>query len=97
MDLPERMIHQSTRWILGRATYAVSEHCEWLIDNWDRIPESERSIIRRDIESEFELAERTSGTFCRLGMDMDRACWARVRNLWKNPAPDPDSTQKESG
>jgi hypothetical protein len=106
MNLPERMIHQSTRWILGRATYAVSEHCDWLIENWDRIPESERRIIERDVESEFERAERVKSIDPALGgplgMDMDRACWSQVRSLWKNqdqaPAPEPDIlNQTESG
>ena len=75
MRLPDRFIHQANRYVLGRMTYAVSEHCQWLIANWTDIPESEKSIIQLDIEEAFR---RGTG----LGMEWDRKCWEEVRKLW---------------
>ena len=75
MELPDRFIHQTTRYVLGRMTYAVEEHCKWLIVNWKNIPEPEKIIIQSDIEEAFR---RGTG----LGMDIDRQCWEEVRKLW---------------
>jgi len=91
MELPDRFIHQTTRYILGRATYAVSDHCDWLIANWDTIPENERKLIQKDVEEAFAFEERIKHTpeavtqrLGALGMDMDKQYWERVRTLWKD-------------
>jgi len=82
MDLPERMIHQSTRYVLGRKTYAVGEHCKWLIDNWELIPPGEREVIQRDVERNCERHERNPIAGW-LGHNQDVEQWDRVRALWK--------------
>ena len=86
MDLPDRMIHQSTRYVLGRMSYAVSEHCEWLICNWDSIPDSARATIQRDVEAEFERSERT-GDYSNFGHTCDIEDWQDVRALWRQVKP----------
>ena len=86
MNLPDRMIHQSVRYVLGRRSYAVGECCDWLVLNWDKMPEDERSIVRCDVEEAFARQARWRGgtqTQCApLGMDMDVRKWKRVRALW---------------
>jgi hypothetical protein len=58
MDLPERFIHQANRYVMGCQTGAVGEHCDWLVANWDRIPESEPRTIQRDLEEAFGSDDR---------------------------------------
>ena len=85
MDLPDRFIHQTTRYILGRRTYAVAEHTEWLIENWHRIPDHEKAIIQKDLEREFFQDDilREHNLFSGpLGMTCDRREWEKVRALW---------------
>lgn len=85
MELPDDFIHQATRYMLGRMSYAVGTHCDWLITNWQRIPLTERVIIRNDIEEAFardDISRKGGGNYHPLGMDMDRAQWERVRNIW---------------
>jgi len=89
MNLPEQFIHQATRYVLGRQTYAVLAHCRWLIANWQSIPESERATIQRDVEAEFDRddferaahPDNYSWTHC---ADMDRWEWEQVRKLWRD-------------
>lgn len=85
--LPDRLIHQATRYLLGRATYAVGEHCEWLIDNWASLPDGERSLIRRDVEAAFihdaNRLKSTEDEIGPLGMGVDKKDWEDVRTLWQ--------------
>lgn len=89
MELPDRFIHQATRYVMGRKTGAVHFHCRWLLANWGRIPEAERNIIRRDLEEAFGRDDRarqmgTSDWFW-LGDDCDRQDWEQVRALYSTP------------
>jgi hypothetical protein len=89
MDLPDRFIHQATRYVMGRRSHAVGEHCDWLLANWARLPESERSVIQRDLEEAFGRDDRarqtgSKGLLC-LGDDCDRRDWERVRALYATP------------
>jgi len=90
MDLPERFTHQATRYMMGRQTGAVGEHCDWLVANWARIPEPERRTIQRDLEEAFgrdDRARQMGAKDCRwLGDDCDRQHWERVRALYAAPA-----------
>jgi hypothetical protein len=90
MDLPERLVHQATRYVMGRRTGAVGEHCDWLVANWTRIPESERRTIISDLEAAFERDDRAramgSKDLLWLGDDCDRQDWERVRDLYAAPA-----------
>jgi len=89
MDLPERFIHQATRYVMGRRTGAVHEHCIWLVENWGRIPINQRNIIQRDLEEAFGRDDRARqmGTpdWFWLGDDCDRRSWEGVRALYAKP------------
>lgn len=88
MELPEWMIHQSFRYILGRMTYAVSTWVDWAVENWDQIPDHEKGIIIRELDEEFikddavRKREKTGIFYRPLGMDTDREQWERVRKLY---------------
>ena len=79
------------RYCLGRMTYAVGSCAEWLIHIWPDLHENARSIIRRDLEEAFAEDDRDRAKlngesgYKRLGMDMDRREWERVRQLWSSP------------
>lgn len=78
----------ATRYYLGRMTYAVSNYCELLRQNWDRLPDKTRSLIQRDVEEKFESDDKDRAKGARykaLGHDCDRAQWERVRQLWAKP------------
>jgi hypothetical protein len=87
MELPDSMIHQSFRYVLGRMTYAVGVWCDWAVANWDKIPNSEKAIIERELEEAFDLDDttrRTGGSdFLPLGHDCDRQQWERVRAMYR--------------
>lgn len=69
---------------MGRMSYAVSEHCDWLVANWNNLPEGEKEIVRQDLEKEFERDDKfRNDNYGPLGMDTDRKEWERVRQLWK--------------
>ena len=90
MNLPERFIHQATRYVMGRQTGAVGEHCDWLVTNWHRVPESQRRTIQRDLDEAFACDDRAREIGLkdcfRLGDDCDRRDWERVRALYATPA-----------
>ncbi len=76
------------RYCLGRMTYAVSDCTEWLVSQWQSLDEHAKAIIRRDLEEAIKAddEDRKEGqTAKRLGMDMDRREWERVRKLWSAP------------
>jgi hypothetical protein len=83
MNLPDFMIHQSFRYVLGRRTYAVQEWCDWCVENWNKIPESEQNIIIRELEESFKLDSASKSEFFKpLGDECDKVCWERVRKLY---------------
>lgn len=81
----------ATRYCLGRMTYVVGSCIEWLIQVWPELHEEARAIIKRDIEEAFAEDDRDREKlggelgYKRLGMDMDRREWERVRKLWSAP------------
>jgi hypothetical protein len=87
------MIIGAVRYAMGRMTYVVRETCEWLTDNWARLPESVTSVIERDLEDEFRRDDRarkylsgdpTLGQHVYpLGWDCDRLEWERVRSVYR--------------
>ena len=81
----------ATRYYLGRHSYSVSSFCNLLIFNWNKLFESVRSLIEKEVEEEFRkddrIRDRNGGfldhkTVGALGMDCDRKCWEGVRKLW---------------
>lgn len=75
------------RYCLGRRTYIVSDCVEWLRENWPKFPENVRTVIKRDLESEFvkdDQARDQGEDYKPLGWDCDRAEWQKVRALWSS-------------
>lgn len=74
------------RYYLGRMTYAVSDFCDLLIDEWPNLPERLKKLIKKEIDEAFEMDDQLrnmdNGTRRRLGMECDREEWERVRRLW---------------
>lgn len=82
------MATAAVRYCLGRSTYIVEYCCDWLREAWPTLSESTRTAIACDIEGAFAKDDtcRAEGrALLPLGMDMDRAAWERVRELWRAP------------
>ena len=80
LRLPSRLIHQATRYLLDRDTYAVTEHVEWLISNWYSIPAGQRALIETDVEEAFH---RLKSDPIALGhVEIHKPTWLRLRSLW---------------
>jgi hypothetical protein len=76
----------ATRYYVGRMTYAVSDFCKLLVDQWPNLSEETRYLIQRDLEREFEKddeARKDGRKFLPLGQDCDRTWWELVRRLWQ--------------
>ena len=84
MTVPWWMVVSAVRYSCGRQSYIVSDTADWLITNWERLPEEARHTIQRDLEGEFRRDDvlRPEGRYAPLGADMDRRQWERVRALW---------------
>lgn len=87
ITVPEVVVVQANRYMLGRMPYAVGEHCQWLISAWSRLSEWAKDIIQRDVDTHFEWDDRARLTtdpdsYKPLGMDMNRQKWEKVRALW---------------
>ena len=75
----------AVRYCLGRSSYIVGDCSDWLKDQWDNITPQMQNVIKRDIEEAIKAddEDRESGSvYKRLGMDMDRREWEKVRKLW---------------
>jgi hypothetical protein len=72
----------SFRYYCGRMSYAVSNFCDLLLQEWPNIPKATQDLIRRDLDEEIARDNRSRekglGIYP-LGQDMDRAEWLRVR------------------
>lgn len=82
------MIIAAFRYCLGRRTYMVSHCRDWIVENWKKIPEHAKGIIKQDLEEAFaadEAARRDGDTFKPLGDDCDRGAWAHVRRMYRRP------------
>ena len=84
------MVIAAVRYCLGRSTYIVGDCVNWLIPLWPSLPENVHSVLRRDIEQQFErddVARADGWDHKPLGHDMDRREWQRVRALWSEATP----------
>lgn len=73
------------RYACGSRTYIVGVCADWIIDQWAAFPDNVRTLIKRDLEREFERddeARARGDDYKPLGMDFDRKEWERVRALW---------------
>ena len=71
----EPLMVNATRYCIGRQSYAVSEHAQFLEKHWHRLSEKTRWVISREVEE--ALAKD------RAGMEQDREEWRRVARLWR--------------
>lgn len=72
------------RYYLGRQTYAVSDFCELLIQEWSALPRYTQDLIRKELAKEIERdseAREQNLSFYPLGQDCDRAEWLRVQHI----------------
>lgn len=81
----------SFRYYLGRQTYAVSDFCDLLIQEWENLPANCKSIIQRDLNEAFDRDDRSRDLFAgngskmwALGDDCDRAQWEKIKELYTN-------------
>ena len=58
------------RYCLGRATYVVSEMCNHLRNNWNKISEASQKLIKAEIKDAIKRG-------C-AGMSFDEECWNRL-------------------
>ena len=75
------------RYCLGRRTYIVSDCCDWLVTNWENFQKFTKGVIRGDLEWAFDEDDRDRAEkrkHKKLGMDIDRQQWERVRALWND-------------
>ena len=85
MPIPSWLIIDAVRYAVGRTSYQVGETAQWVIANWESLPEHAKTIIKQDLETEFERDDRlrAEGTrYLPLGHDCDRREWEKVRALW---------------
>lgn len=76
----------SFRYYLGRCTYAVSDFCQLLIQEWGNINPHCQRLIQKELENAFvrdDMDRLDKEEFLPLGDDCDRKNWERVRELWK--------------
>lgn len=77
----------SFRYYLGRQSYAVSDFCDLLIAQWGEIPDRCKKLIIKELNEAFQKddelrADKSRTHYYPLGMDMDRACWEKVRLIF---------------
>lgn len=82
--------HGAFRYYCGSSNSSVSIFCDSLIDVWPTLSIATRGIITNELEIEFRIddeqrAKNTSGDmyYKRLGHDIDREQWERVRAIWR--------------
>ena len=88
--VPDWMILSSFRHALGRSTYMVSTTVEWLLHNWETIPEQTRALISKELKEAFkkDTAARANGKSTKypLGMYCDREEWGKLLEAATVPA-----------
>jgi hypothetical protein len=75
----------SFRYYLGRQSYAVSDFCELLIQEWPTLPDRLKDLIVKELDNAFlrDDQDRSAGQgILPLGMDCDRKQWENVRRLY---------------
>lgn len=86
MMWPFHLVVNATRYCMGRRTYAVGEHADWLVTHWGELDEHTRRQIAVDLDREFaadDLARADGWDHKPLGMDCDRREWEKVRALYR--------------
>jgi len=81
---PDFVVLSAFRYALGRSTYIVEDTVIWLMENWYDISEETQALIWKELKKAFEEDtehRRFPGGNHPLGMDMDRAQWAKLLRL----------------
>lgn len=73
----EFLVINSVRYARGRATYAVSETCEWVAEHWDQLSENTKTVIARDVRQEVE-SRRNEGDRQSAFEQIDNLFWERL-------------------
>jgi len=76
----------SFRYYLGLQTCTVSEFCKLLIQEWPQLPDSVKSLIKKELAEEFQRdsdqrIREVDVSFLPLGHNCDRASWQEVLNF----------------
>ena len=81
----------AARYYLGRRTYAVTDFCRLLVQEWDSLNPLLKGLIERDIEDEFKRDDEHRRHYSEnlpLGDNCDREAWVTVRSLWQDKRTD---------
>jgi hypothetical protein len=76
------------RYFLGRTTAVTGYFAQNLATAWPDIPEKTKEVIHLELEKAFAEDDKNRAEkshYRRLGMDMDRETWQKVRDLWLQP------------
>lgn len=72
------------RYYCGRMTIAVHSFAEYLIKNWENLPERAKVVIKRELDEAIKEDDKDrehKRDYKFLGHDCDRACWEKVREF----------------
>ena len=87
-DTPDDLVFWSFRYFMGRMTIHACCFAEDLARAWPHLDERVASLIRKELEQEFDLDDKaradgeTRSMSLPLGMDCDRAAWECVRRAY---------------
>ena len=88
--VPDWMIINAVRHVIGRHSSQVITTCEWLVSNWDWLSTDCKNTITKDVENTFKLYNHWKKAikiisqypeYCPLGSQCDINDWNRVRKL----------------
>lgn len=87
-EIPEHWTDESSmalcaiRYTIGRRSYIVGDGCKWAL-RYGRTSKPVRRTVIRDLEAEFERAERCSPEHHPLGFESDVRAWRSVLDQLK--------------
>jgi hypothetical protein len=73
---------------IGRMKYEVSEFADLVEQEWHNLPEEIKAMIKQEVERAFyydcrDRMAKDNWDLPKLGDDLDRDEWMRIRKLWK--------------
>ncbi len=88
-EIPDWMIIDSFRYVLGRRSYQVDVSVKWLVSNWDTLSNGIKEIIKKELDAELEadtksrqLANKYFKSHFPLGSDYDRNTWLTLKDKY---------------
>lgn len=75
------------RYYLGRRSYAVSDFCELLAQQWNNLPKATQDLIKKELDKEIAkdtLSREKGQSPHRLGDDCDRTEWLLLKSRIEN-------------